>query len=208
MGVSLFDPYFRIIVTKPDNVPIVSLIFLVGFFTWLALHQGFENDRRIAEGKLPAEKDTSNDKVWVWPDLVYTELISMVIFGAVLIVWSVYLKAPLEEPANPTMAPNPSKAPWYFLGLQEMLVYYDPWIAGVLLPGLIIIGLMATPFLDINPKANGYSTFKDRKYEITVFLFGFVILWILLIILGTFLRGPNWNFFGPYKYWDVQTTST
>ena len=63
MGISLFDPYFRIIVTKPDNVPIVSLIFLVGFFTWLALHQGFENDRRTAEGKLPAERDTSNDKV-------------------------------------------------------------------------------------------------------------------------------------------------
>src|SRR5881397_2163741 len=202
MGISLFDPYFRIIVTKPDNVPIVSLIFLVGFFTWLALHQGFENDRRTAEGKLPAERDTSNDKVWVWPDLVYTELICMVIFGAVLIVWSIYLKAPLEEPANPTMAPNPSKAPWYFLGLQEMLVYYDPWIAGVLLPGLIIIGLMATPFLDVNPKGNGYFTFKDRKHEITVFLFGFVILWVLLLILGTFLRGPNWNFFGPYEYWD------
>jgi hypothetical protein len=120
----------------------------------------------------------------------------MVIFGAIMIVWSVYLKAPLEEPANPSVAPNPSKAPWYFLGLQEMLVYYDPWIAGVLLPSLIIIGLMATPFLDVNPKGNGYFTFKERKYEITVFLFGFVILWVLLIILGTFLRA-NWNF-GPY----------
>ena len=120
-----------------------------------------------------------------------------------MIVWSIYLKAPLEEPANPSVAPNPSKAPWYFLGLQEMLVYYDPWIAGVFLPSLIIIGLMATPFLDVNPKGNGYFTFKERKYEITVFLFGFVILWVLLIILGTFLRGPNWNFFGPYEYWDV-----
>jgi Cytochrome b(C-terminal)/b6/petD len=203
MGISLLDPNFRIIVTKPDNVPIVGLIFLVGFFTWLALHQGFANDRRIAEGKLPAEKETTSDKVWVWPDLVYTELISMVIFGAVMIVWSGYLKAPLEEPANPSVAPNPSKAPWYFLGLQEMLVYYDPWIAGVFLPSLIIVGLMATPFLDVNPKGNGYFTFKERKYEITVFLFGFVILWVLLIILGTFLRGPNWNFFGPYEYWDV-----
>ena len=203
MGVSLLDPNFRIIVTKADNVPIVGLIFLVGFFTWLALHQAFENDRRVAEGLLPKEKETTNDKVWVWPDLVYTELLCMVIFSAVMIVWSVYLKAPLEEPANPSLAPNPSKAPWYFLGLQEMLVYYDPWIAGVFLPSLIIVGLMATPFLDVNPKGNGYFTFKERKYEITVFLFGFVILWILLIILGTFLRGPNWNFFGPYQYWDV-----
>ncbi len=201
-GVSLLDRNFRIIVTKPDNVPIVALIFLVGFFVWLAMHQAFENDRRVEKQLPPAEKETTNDKVWVWPDLVYTELICMVIFSAVMVVWSVFLKAPLEEPANPSMAPNPSKAPWYFLGLQEMLVYYDPWIAGVLLPSLIIVGLMATPFLDVNPKGNGYFTFKERKYEITVFLLGFVILWVLLIILGTFLRGPNWNFFGPYEYWD------
>ena len=201
-AVSLFDPNFRIIVTKPDNVPIVALIFLVGFFVWLAMHQAFENDRRVEQRLSPVEKETTDQKVWVWPDLVYTELICMVIFGAVMVLWSVFLKAPLEEPANPSMAPNPSKAPWYFLGLQEMLVYYDPWIAGVLLPSLIIVGLMATPFIDVNPKGNGYFTFKDRKYEITVFLLGFVILWVLLIILGTFLRGPNWNFFGPYEYWD------
>ncbi len=202
IALSLLDHDFRLIVTKADNVPIVALIFLVGFFVWLALHQGFENDRRIANGGLPTEKETENEKVWVWPDLVYTELICMVLFSAVLIVWSVYLKAPLEEPANPSVAPNPSKAPWYFLGLQEMLVYYDPWIAGVLLPSLIIVGLMAMPYLDVNPKGNGYFTFKERKYEVSVFLFGFVILWILLIILGTFLRGPNWNFYGPYEYWD------
>ncbi len=201
-AVSMLDPNFRIIVTKPDNVPIVALIFLAGFFVWLALHQAFGNDRRTGQGLPAAEKETTNDKVWVWPDLVYTELICMVIFGAVMVVWSVLLKAPLEEPANPSIAPNPSKAPWYFLGLQEMLVYYDPWIAGVLLPSLIIVGLMATPFLDVNPKGNGYFTFKERKYEVTVFLFGFIILWVLLIILGTFLRGPNWNFFGPYEYWD------
>jgi hypothetical protein len=62
---------------------------------------------------------------------------------------------------------------------------------------------MAIPFIDVNPKGSGYYTFKERKWEITIFLFGFVILWVLLIILGTFLRGPNWNFFGPYEYWDV-----
>lgn len=202
MALSLMDPNFRIIVTKPDNVPIVALIFLVGFFTWLSMNQAFENDRRIRQGQPPQEKETAGDKVWVWPDLVYTELLCMVIFSAVMILWSVALKAPLEEPANPSVAPNPSKAPWYFLGLQEMLVYYDPWIAGVLLPSLIIVGLMAMPYLDVNPKGNGYFTFQERKYEVTVFLFGFVILWVLLIILGTFLRGPNWNFFGPYEYWD------
>jgi hypothetical protein len=122
---------------------------------------------------------------------------------AVMIVWSIGLKAPLEEPANPTDSPNPAKAPWYFLGLQEMLVYFDPWLAGVVLPSLIIVGLMAIPYVDRNPKGNGYYTFAERKAEVTIFLFGFVILWSSLIVLGTFLRGPNWNFFGPFEYWDI-----
>jgi hypothetical protein len=111
--------------------------------------------------------------------------------------------APIEEPANPARTPNPSKAPWYFLGLQEMLVYYDPWLAGVVFPSLIIVGLMAIPYIDMNPKGNGYFSFKERKVEITIFLFGFLTQWVLLVILGTFLRGPNWNFFGPYEYWDL-----
>ena len=82
-------------------------------------------------------------------------------------------------------------------------MYYDPWLAGVVLPSLIIVGLMAIPFVDKNPKGNGYYTFAERKAEITIFLFGFVILWASLIVLGTFLRGPNWNFFGPFEFWDV-----
>jgi hypothetical protein len=121
----------------------------------------------------------------------------------ILIVWSIILKAPLEQPANRSVTPNPSKAPWYFLGLQEMLVYFDPWLAGVVLPGLIIVGLIAIPYIDKNPKGNGYYTFNERKAEIVLFLFGFVILWVSLIVLGTFLRGPNWNFFGPFEYWDI-----
>src|SRR4051812_3496063 len=197
-----FDVNFRQIVTKPDNVPIVGLIFLLVFFVWYSLREGVLNDRRISAGKGPIEKEES-DRVWVWPDLVYTELISLILCSVVLIVWSIFLKAPLEQPANPANTPNPSKAPWYFLGLQEMLVYFDPWLAGVVLPGLIIVGLIAIPYIDRNPKGNGYYTFAERKAEITIFLFGFVILWVSLIVLGTFLRGPNWNFFGPFEYWDV-----
>ena len=120
-----FDPNFRLIVTKPDNVPIVGLIFLLVFFVWYSIREAVLNDRRIAAGKGPIEKDES-DRVWVWPDLVYTELISLILCSVVLIVWSIFLKAPLEQPANPANTPNPSKAPWYFLGLQEMLVYFDP----------------------------------------------------------------------------------
>src|SRR5213593_4642262 len=198
----IFDPNFKLIVTKPDNVPIVGLIFLLVFFTWYSMREAVLNDRRIAAGEGPIEKAES-DRVWVWPDLVYTELISLIVVNVVLIAWSILLKAPLEQPANPANTPNPSKAPWYFLGLQEMLVYFDPWLAGVVLPGLIIAGLIAIPYVDKNPKGNGYFTFNERKAEITIFLFGFVVLWCSLIILGTFLRGPNWNFFGPFEFWDI-----
>ena len=146
-----FDPNFRLIVTKPDNVPIVGLIFLLVFFTWYSIREAVLNDRRIAAGQGPIEKAES-DRVWVWPDLVYTELISLILCSVVLIVWSIFLKAPLEQPANRSVTPNPSKAPWYFLGLQEMLVYFDPWLAGVVLPGLIIVGLIAIPYIDKQPE--------------------------------------------------------
>src|SRR5436190_2840292 len=198
----VFDPNFRLIVTKPDNVPIVGLVFLLVFFTWYSMREAVLNDNRIAAGQGPIEKAES-DRVWVWPDLVYTELIALILCSVVLIVWSIFLKAPLEQPANPANTPNPSKAPWYFLGLQEMLVYFDPWLAGVVLPGLIIVGLICIPYIDRNPKGNGYYTFAERKAEVTIFLFGFVILWASLIVLGTFLRGPNWNFFGPFEFWDI-----
>jgi len=198
----VFDPNFRLIVTKPDNVPIVGLVSLLVFFTWYSMREAVLNDQRISAGQGPIEKAES-DRVWVWPDLVYTELISLILCSVVLIVWSIFLKAPLEQPANPANTPNPSKAPWYFLGLQEMLVYFDPWLAGVVLPGLIIVGLICIPYVDRNPKGNGYYTFAERKTEITIFLFGFAILWASLIVLGTFLRGPNWNFFGPFEFWDI-----
>jgi hypothetical protein len=199
--VSMFDPNFLLIVAKPDNVPITFVLFGVAFFAWYAMHQGIENDKRMAQGQPPVEKE-EEDKVWVWPDLVYVEFLCMILLGIGLIVWSILLKAPIEQPANPADSPNPSKAPWYFLGLQEMLVYFDPWLAGVVFPTLIIIGLMAIPYIDVNPRGNGYYTFKERRVEIGIFLYGFVILWVLLVISGTFLRGPNWNFFGPYEYWD------
>jgi len=203
IGLSYLDPNFNKVATLPDNVPIVGMIFLVGFFFWFAMSQAYENDRRIAEGRPPIEGEDASQKVFSWPDLVYVELICLVVVMAVMIVWAIVLKAPLEEPANPTDSPNPAKAPWYFLGLQEMLVYFDPWLAGVVLPSLIIVGLMAIPYIDTNPKGNGYFTFKERRWEITIFLVGFLVLWCVLIVLGTFLRGPNWNFFGPYEFWDI-----
>ncbi len=201
-GLSMTDFDFRDIVTKPDNVPIVGLIVLVGFFTWLSLRRAVINDARMAQG-LPNLEELEPEKTLTWPDLVYTELICMVALTIVLVLWGIALQAPLEQPASSTVAPNPSKAPWYFLGLQEMLVYFDPWMAGVVLPSMIIVGLMAIPYIDTNKEGNGYYTITQRKFAYITFQYGFLVLWVVLILLGTFLRGPNWNFFGPYEYWDL-----
>ncbi len=202
LAISMTDYDFRQIVGKPDNVPIVGMLFLVGYFTWLYFKKAGDNDRRLAEGRPLAEKELK-DEVLVWPDLVYSEMVCMLLLTALLIVWGVLLQAPLEEPGSAVKTPNPSKAPWYFLGLQEMLVYFDPWLAGIVLPLMIMQGLMAIPYIDFNKKGNGYYCYNDRKFSVIVFLLGFLPLWVGMIVLGTFVRGPNWNMFGLYEFWDV-----
>ena len=154
------------------------LLFVVPFYTWYGLRQAFANDRLIAQLEAdPAMAKTHHRKtqpwrpewakeVHVWPYLLRIEFLAAIIVTVILMVWSITLNAPLEEPANPTLTMNPSKAPWYFLGLQEMLVYFDPWMAGVVMPSLIIVGLMVIPYIDANPLGNGYYTFKQRKFAI------------------------------------------
>jgi len=197
------DYDFHKIITKGDNIPIVILLASVVFFSWLALRQAVISDERRKKGELGLEHELGKQKVFTWPDLVYTEFICILLFTALLTIWSIVVEAPLEEPAALARTPNPSKAPWYFLGLQEMLVYFDPWIAGVVLPGFIIVGLCAVPYLDTNPKGNGYYTFDERPFAVSFFWVGFILFWVSFVILGTFLRGPNWSFFGPFEYWDL-----
>jgi len=203
---SMGDENYRSIVAKPDNVPITIMLISVMICIWISFRRAALNDTRLAQG-LPLMEEDKDDKVLVWPDLVYTELICLVLATAGLTIWAIVSKAPLEQPANPGYAPNPAKAPWYFLGLQEMLVYFDPWMAGVVYPGLIIMGLCAMPYIDTNPKGNGYYTVKERPFALVTWLFGFLILWVVLIFFGTFLRGPNWEFFGPYEFWDTHKAS-
>jgi len=190
--------HFLKIISKADNIPIVLLLFLVVFYAWYGLRQALRNDRLDK----PWES-TMIDKVQVWPYLVKIEFLASIFVMVVLTFWSFLIDAPLEEPANPALTPNPSKAPWYFLGLQEILVYFDPWIAGVVIPTLIIVGLCAIPYIDINTKGNGYYTFKERRFAVLTFCFGFIVMWVSLIVLGTFLRGPGWNLFMPWEEWDV-----
>lgn len=200
--------------STPDNVPIVALLPLVVFYCWLAWKQARANDALIAQLEAdPALAKTHHRKTFpwqpgwskeihVWPFLLRVEFLAAIIVTIILMVWSITLNAPLEEPANPNLTMNPAKAPWYFLGLQEMLVYFDPWIAGVVMPTLIIIGLMAIPYIDTNPLGSGYYTWKQRKFAIGTFVFGFIILWVSMIIIGTFIRGPGWLWFWPGQTWD------
>ena len=163
-----------------------------------------EGEKVVAK-KAAKEIDLPN-RIHTWPYLVRLEFLAALVVMIIMTIWSITLNAPTEEPANPNRTPNPSKAPWYFLGLQEMLVYFDPWMAGVVLPSLIIVGLMVIPYIDINPRGNGYYTVKERPFALSVFTFGFLILWIALIILGTFFRGPGWYLFWPGQYWDPHKT--
>jgi len=202
------------IVSAPDNVPIVALIPLLAFYIYLAWRQAHANDQLIDQLEAdPALAKTHYRKAWpfkpgwqkeihVWPFLLRIEFLAAIIVTIVLMVWSITLNAPLEEPANPNLTMNPAKAPWYFLGLQEMLVYFDPWIAGVVMPTLIIIGLMVIPYIDTNPKGSGYYTWKQRRFAISTFLFGFIVLWVSMIVIGTIIRGPGWMWFWPGVTWD------
>ena len=199
--------------SAPDNVPIVAMLFLVPFFTWLGIKQAVANDRLIDELEADPKLAKSHHRkvepwrpgwareIHVWPYLVRIEFLATVIVTVVLFVWSITLNAPLEEPANPNLTMNPSKAPWYFLGLQEMLVYFDPWIAGVVMPSIIMVGLMVFPYVDSNPLGNGYYTLKQRRFALWMFGAGF-LMWIVLIVIGTFIRGPGWIWFWPGQTWD------
>ena len=202
------------IVSAPDNVPIVALLFLVPFYAWYGLRQARANDRLIDQLEADPElRKTHHRKtqpwqsgwtreVHTWPYLMRIEFLAAIVVTVILMVWSLTLNAPLEELANPNLTMNPAKAPWYFLGLQEMLVYFDPWIAGVVMPTLIIVGLMVVPFIDENPLGSGYYTLKQRKYAIATFCFGFIFLWLTMVFIGTFIRGPGWMWFWPGRTWD------
>src|SRR5579859_5913759 len=202
------------VASAPDNVPIVALLFLVPFYVWYAFRQALDNDRLIdklsadpALAKTEYRKTEPWNPKWerevhTWPYLMRVELVAAVLVTALLMVWSITLNAPLEEPSNPNVTMNPAKAPWYFLGLQEMLVYFDPWIAGVVMPTLIIVGLMVVPYIDTNPLGNGYYTLRQRRFSIGTFAFGFLFLWVTMILIGTFIRGPGWQWFWPGQTWD------
>ena len=162
----------------------------------------------------------TGEKVDVWPHLVSREFLAALLVTVVLFAWSILMNAPLEGEANLNVTPNPSKAPWYFGGLQELLVYFDPWIAGVIIPTAIIIGLMAIPYVDTNPKGVGYWARmrwkrigpvpiwypEERPFAVSVFMLG-ITMWFVLIFIGYYDRGPNWEWYWPWEEWSHRRIS-
>jgi hypothetical protein len=144
---------------------------------------------------------TEKKKHLVWPDLVFMEFLTAVALTITLIVWALLINAPLMEIASPTRSENPSKAPWYFAGLQELLVYFDPWIAGVMIPMTIILCLIVIPYIDTKPGESGTYALSFRKFAVINFIFGFS-MWLMLIFVGYFLRGPNWQLYLPWESWE------
>jgi len=148
----------------------------------------------VKSGSIQQTRAEAVDKVHTWPHLLVIEFASILIVTASVTIFSALVRAPLLGLADFNKTPNPSKAPWYFLGLQELLTMFNPQIAGVLIPGVALVLLMLAPFVDKNPSTKPY----DRKFAIAVFTI-FLLMWAVLVILGSFFRGPGFNFVLPWK---------
>jgi menaquinol-cytochrome c reductase cytochrome b/c subunit len=148
----------------------------------------------VKAGSIQDVKATPTDKVHTWPHLLIGEFIACLACSAFLLVFSAVVNAPFLAAANFNFTPNPSKAPWYFLGLQELLTMFHPMVAGVTIPGIGIFGLMLAPYIDKNPSQKP----EDRKFAISLFT-AFFMFWAVLVIIGTLFRGPGFNFTFPWR---------
>jgi menaquinol-cytochrome c reductase cytochrome b/c subunit len=136
------------------------------------------------------------DPVMVFPHLLVRHAVAALAVSLVVLVLALAFDAPLKEIANPTVTPNPEKAPWYFAALQELLAHFHPLVAGVLVPGAIIIALAALPYIDRNPSLNP----RARRVARTTFTI-FLVVWIALTFVGFAFRGPNWGWVWPWQEW-------
>jgi menaquinol-cytochrome c reductase cytochrome b/c subunit len=148
----------------------------------------------VKSGSIQDVKASPQDKVHVWPHLLAVEFVAALACTAFLLVFSVFVNAPLLELANFNETPNPSKAPWYFLGLQELLTMFHPMVAGVTIPGMGIFALILAPYTDRNPSQKP----EDRKFAISLFTVH-LMFWAVLVIIGSFFRGPGFNFIFPWN---------
>jgi hypothetical protein len=154
-------------------------------------------DDLLAPGEAAASP-TRPGMVTAWPDLFFRELLVTLLCVVVLAAISMLLNAPLEDAADPARTPSPARAPWYFAGLQELLTYFDPWVAGVAIPTLIIFGLCAIPYIDTSRTGQGVYTIRERPLASMIFITG-IVGWFALIAIGFWFRGPGWAWVWPWS---------
>ncbi len=147
----------------------------------------------VKSGSIQEVKAQPVDKVHTWPHLLAAEFVASLACLAFVFLFSIWVNAPLMELANANQTPNPSKAPWYFLGLQELLAWFHPMIAGVTIPGVGLIMLVFAPYIDKNPSNKP----EDRKFATSMMTI-FLMFWAVLTIIGSFFRGPGFNFVLPW----------
>jgi menaquinol-cytochrome c reductase cytochrome b/c subunit len=148
----------------------------------------------VKAGSIQDVRATPVDKVHTWPHLLLAEFVAALFITAFLLLFSIFVNAPLLTLANFNLTPNPSKAPWYFLGLQELLTMFHPMVAGVTIPGMGLFALMLAPYVDKNPSNKP----EDRKFAISIMTV-FIMFWAVLVLIGSFFRGPGQNFVFPWK---------
>ncbi len=147
----------------------------------------------VKSGSIQDIKAKPMDKVHTWPHLLVVELGATLFITAFLTFFSIFVNAPLLRLADVNATPNPSKAPWYFLGLQELLTMFHPMVAGVTIPGIGLAALALAPYIDRNPSNRP----EDRKFAVSVFTV-FLMFWAVLVIIGSFFRGPGFLFVFPW----------
>ncbi len=147
----------------------------------------------VKSGSIQDVKAQPVDKVHTWPHLLAAEFVAALACTAFTFLFSIWVNAPLLQHSNPNQTPNPSKAPWYFLGLQELLTMFHPMVAGVTIPGMGIFVLILAPYIDKNPSNKP----EDRKFAISLMTVH-LMFWAVLVIIGSFFRGPGFNFTLPW----------
>jgi menaquinol-cytochrome c reductase cytochrome b/c subunit len=148
----------------------------------------------VKSGSIQDVKATPVDKVHTWPHLLAVEFVAALACTAFLFFFSIFVNAPLLQLANPNQTPNPSKAPWYFLGLQELLTMFHPMVAGVTIPGIALFALILAPYIDKNPSNKP----EDRKFATSIMTVH-LMFWAVLVMIGSFFRGPGFNFVFPWR---------
>jgi hypothetical protein len=191
------------VLREPDALALLLLVLLIGATVAVGVVAGRRRDARERKGRSPAARrsgatedtagptESDGEALTTWPHLLRAELLAGLLALLLVTWWAILLEVPLGAPADPAVTPALAKAPWFFIGVQELLQYFDAWLAGAVLPLLMVFGLCALPYLDVSPEANGCYTLRRRPVALVV-VAALIVMWLLPMVVGELLRGEHW----------------